>query len=674
MRLLRLAGLPWVLVLACDDTGTTLLPPPPPPIADGLPAGCSPLRTAGGECLMPFPNAIDLRPDPTTATGYRVALDASTLPVVQVKNAPLDPTRWNMADGFSPAGSMLVYFPDRVDAASLVPQDDIAASTSPGAATVLVDMTTGQLVAHFSGVDENVRPSDRQAVIITPAARLSPNRRYAVAVTTAARTLDGGTPSSPPLFQPMLAGLAPQDARSQAELARMPAIVAALGAAGVPQERLVVAWDFVTGSDEALTSHVLSMRDQALGVVGPNGGDYTVASVEKDIDATTARLVQGTFTVPQFIDNADESKPDAELTFDASGAPQLVGSYQAPFTIVVPAVAATRGPLPIVVYGHGLFGDGATELGGAAGSYVQDFANLAGVVVVATDWIGLSSHENPLQQGNSGAMVDALLDFTDLPWVTDRLQQALVNTMVLERTMKSRIANDPALAIDGRPAADPTRVYYYGISLGGIMGMAFMGYDPDVAQGVLGCGGGFWSALFQRSSDWAPVGALVPASYPDKLDQSLLLQLAQMQFDYADPATVAPHVLQAPLAGVPKKQILLQMGLYDAEVSNVTTEMIARTAGLTLLSPAVTAPFGLPATPGPLASALTTWNVNGSPRPSDTNQTPTQDNIVHEAIRRIPQVEQQIETFWATGEVVDTCGGSPCVEPVPAGTPQPTSL
>jgi hypothetical protein len=125
---------------------------------------------------------------------------------------------------------------------------------------------------------------------------------------------------------------------------------------------------------------------------------------------------------------------------------------------------------------------------------------------------------------------------------------------------------------------------------------------------------------------------------------------------------------------VPPKQLVMQMGLDDAQVPNIATEMIARTSGIALLSPAVTDVYGMSAQPGPLSSALTTWDIHGTPVPPDTNLTPADDNQVHEAIRRIPQAEQQIETFYATGQVVDTCGGRPCVEPVPPSTPEAGGL
>jgi hypothetical protein len=670
--LLLLAGL--AAAVACDTAGSSLVPS----LDDGLPASCSPLRVAGA-CMMPWPNAIYLKADSTTATGYRVSLPGEALPTVALTGAQLDPTRWNMADGFSPAGPAITYFAERIDPASLVPQTDIAASLQPGAATALVDMASNTLVAHFSGVDENVvKDDDRQALLITPAQRLLPGHRYAVAITSAVRTVDGGSPTPPPLFQSLASGHGPTDALSQAQIARLPDVLSALSVAGVPASTVVVAWDFVTASDESITGHVLSMRDRGLAAVGPSGAGYTVTSHDENMDSEVLRRIRGTFTVPQFIDQTDETNPEAELTFDATGTPQLLGTYQAPFTIIVPAVAATKAPLPIVIYGHGLFGNGESELGDAAGSYVQDFANLEGYVVVATDWIGLSSHENPVSQNTNQAVALALTDFTKFPWITDRLQQALVNAMVLVRTMTGAIVNDPLMTVTGKaggaPVADPTRITYYGISLGGIMGLSFMGYDPDVTRGVLGCGGGFWATLFERSTNWKEAKVIIPASYPDSLDQQLLLALAQMQFDYSDPATVAPYVLASPLPGVPKKQLVMQMGIGDAQVANITTEMIARTSGIDMLAPAATQAFGMTPKPGPLASALTTWDVQSKPVPPDTNQTPPDDNQVHQAIRRIPQAEEQTRVFYETGQVVDTCGGQPCVVPVPPTTPEAGAL
>jgi hypothetical protein len=408
--------------------------------------------------MMPWPNAIYLKNDATTATGFRLALPPETLPARGTDGAAFDPTRWNTADGFSPATPILYYFAEPIDPASLVPETNIAASVAPGAATVIVDMETNQLVAHFSGVDENVvRDGDRQALLIQPAQRLSPKHRYAVAITHAIKTTTGAEPTPPPLFDAIADGHPPADALSQAEAARMPDILASLAAAGVKRGDLIVAWDFVTGSDEAITRDVLSMRDQALATAGPTGIGYTITSVEPNFDNATMTRIRGTFTAPAFLDNEDESKPEASLAFDASGAPVMNGTYEAPFTILVPAIAATKSPLPILLVGHGLFNTGEIELGDATGSDIQDLANQNGYVVVATDWIGLSAHENPLSAGSNDGIEEMLSDFSHVPWVTDRLQQALVTTMVLVRTMTGKIAADPALGGHARSTTTATR-------------------------------------------------------------------------------------------------------------------------------------------------------------------------------------------------------------------------
>src|SRR5690348_12669105 len=130
------------LAVACGGSNLA----PPTAVGDSLPASCSPLRVAGA-CMMPWPNAIYLKPDASTKTGFRLNLAAETLPAVATNGEAFDPTRWNEADGFSPAGPMLMYFAEPIDPASLVPETNIAGSLARGAATVIVDMESNARVA-----------------------------------------------------------------------------------------------------------------------------------------------------------------------------------------------------------------------------------------------------------------------------------------------------------------------------------------------------------------------------------------------------------------------------------------------------------------------------------------------------------------------------------------------
>ncbi len=643
-----------VALAACSSQPTTN---PPATLNDGLPASCSPLRIAG-DCAMPFPNAIDLAVDSMTKTGYRVALVKETLPVIGFSNEGLDPAPYNAADGFSPATTILYHFAERIDPESLVPPSAIDRSIAPSSATVIVDMTTNTLVAHFSEVDALAPETEgvRQALMMRPVKRLLPGHRYGVAITNAARTVDGKTPAPPPQFAPIADGKPPSDDRAKKQAARMPDILKSLAAAGVERARLLVAWDFITGSDEYLTSHLLSMRDQALAQVGPDGIGFTITGVQENPNANTLRLIRGTFTVPHFLTNTDPKKKPADLVLDASGKPAVQGTYEAPFTMLIPKIATTK-KLPLMLFGHGLLGAGDDVSG--AGSFV----NTLGYIIFATDWIGLSHTEDPLKSDGSGAIGDALANFNHLGWVTDRLHQSLVNAMVLARTVRGKMASDPVMTdtgqIGGVPVADTTQLVYYGISLGGIMGNAFMGYDPDITRGVLGVPGGAWSLMIQRSSQWPKFKLLLGGSYPDYLDVELLLALAQMRFDFVDPITTAPHTILDPLPGSPKKQILIHLAVGDSQVPNLSTDLIARTEGIPLLGPSARPAWGLAETMAPQPSGMVAWDIHPMPLPGDTNLTPIVDNGAHGKIHSLPKLQAQLDHFLRQGEVIWTCNG-PC--------------
>jgi hypothetical protein len=641
-----------VVAVACGSTKETpTSPAPAATLDDSLPASCSPLRTKGA-CMLPWPNAIYLKEDPSTKTGFRLDIPMETLPVVGHSGKGLDPARYNFADGFSPATPMLVYFPEHIDPASLVRPDQAQASLENGSATVIVDMETKQRVAHFSEVDLTAaQDEDRRAVMIRPMQRLLPKHRYAVAVTRSVKTIKGELPTAPPLFAAIADGQPPEGALAKKQAARMPDILSSLKSVGVAREDLVVAWDFVTGSDEQITSHVIAMRDKAFEQIGPDGLGYTITSSQDDPSNDAARRIKGTFTVPRFLTHGDSTKADAYFVLDAQGMPTLQGTYEVPFTAIIPKAAKNKA-LPLMLLGHGLLGTGEGMVNG-----MQGFAQRSGYVIFGTDWTGLSRAEDPVG-GTNGAAGEALTDFNRLPYVTDRLQQGLINAMVLVRTMRGKIAKDAQMQIDGHAAADTSKVQYLGISLGGIMGGSFMGYGPDVTEGVLGVPGGIWSTMFQRSSNWPRFKLLIGGAYSDYVDQQLLLAIAQMQFDYSDPISVAPHWLQDPLPGVPVKRIVMLEATNDSQVPNIATEAVARTAGLPLVGDSPKELFAIAKAGAAAPSGISLWETKLQPYPPLTNATPEKDNGAHNAVFQIGKLWQQVDHFLKAGEMKAVCEGA----------------
>jgi hypothetical protein len=612
-------------------------------------AECNPLGFPE-VCMQPFPSAY------YQAADGQLALPAAAMPVSTGRTSngsepvPLNPAAWNRLDGFSPGGALSVYFPQRIDPATLVSHTDLAASLAATGSTALVDMTSGQRVLHFAEVDVTAREGRSQSLIIRPMVRLIPGHRYAVAITSAVRAVGGGALTVPPGFAAILAGDTARDPRLARVAPRYTDIFAALERAGVPRSSLTLAWDYTTATDRWLTAPVLGMRDAAMTMVGERGLGFTVTQVEEDFNVNILRRITGTIRVPSFIEGADDN---ARLSRGADGAPRFVRVVDVPFVAMVPRSAMTRGPLPLIQFGHGLLGSAVGELGGAmdTGNYVQHFINEQGFVVIATNWTGLSFPDVT-------TAIHALSDFNYLPAISDQLQQSLVNAMVLYRTGRAQFGEHAAFQVNGRAAFDPARAYYFGISLGGIMGTAFMGYSPDCRRGVLNVPGANWGLLLQRSSNFA-LYSLAFNDYENPAEQQVLFNLAQSLFDPADPLNVAPHLLADRLPGVPEKSLLFQEAVNDASVNNLSTELLARAANVPLLVPAPRMPYGLSTTMGPAPSALTIWDEHPTPAPSGTNQ-PASSNPTHGTARAIPALVRQIATFLTPdGQVTQTCDG-PC--------------
>ena len=649
-RGLLVSGL--VSLLGAPGCGSSAEPETVRAPEDGLPASCNPLRTEGA-CLYPFPSAVFLAEDSSTSTGYKVQLTKEAMPK-STGGKLYDPARLNLLDGFSPSAEILAYFSERIDPATLPPIADPGKSLMPGSGTVVVDMETGKRVAHFSEVDAQAqRDEDRQALIIRPIARLASGRRYAVAVTSATRAVGGAALNAPPGFAAIADGVA-KDGLAGKQAARMPAIFAALEKAEVLRTDVVLAWDFVTGSDERLTRTMRSMRDETLKTLGGSGLGYTIKSVEPNFSEHALMRVRGTFTVPKYISQTDVSVVAATLTFDADGKPVASGTYEAPFTLIVPR-SVKDGPAGLLLFGHGFLGSGESELGDAQGSVLQTFADEKRFALVATDWSGLSRYEG-LDAAGSGAAAEAVNDVNGIPWISDRLQQSLVNAMTLARTSRGGIAKDPVLAVDGKALIDASRIDYFGISLGGVLGSSLMGWSPDLDRGVLNVGAAGWSTLFQRSQNWGLFKLIIDGAYPDKLDQQIVLELLQAYLDTTEGMSVAPHVLADPLPGAQPKQILLQMGVNDLLVPNIATEGLARSLKLPVLADSNIPIYGVEAKAGPLASALTVWDLHEQAPPlGNVPASVASPNKVHSELRALGAVQSQIDVFLRSGEVRSFC-------------------
>lgn len=608
-------------------------------------------------CLLPYPSSYFLADDPTTVTGKRVAFPRDAMPTNRV-GVHIDPKEHNTFDGFSPGPILLAAFPQGVDLiASDVPTiENMPRGAEEDSPTVLIDAESGVRIPHFAELDLQAASPSRQAFMIRPGYRLEEGHRYLVAIR--GLVAPDGAPIEPSrAFRILRDG---DETPVRAIEDRRPAmedIFTRLAAAGVERAGLQLAWDFTVASSESLTGRLVSARDQAIAANGPGAPPFVVTSVEENPDEHIFRRVRGTYTVPLFMDKAT---PPARYNLGPDGMPVQNGTTTAPFVVNIPRSAVADGvahPSRPCVYGHGLFGTGEETNAG----HLRAFSNSANIMFGGTAWIGMADEDVRWVT----RMVSDLSGFAIIP---DRLQQAMLNFMFLGRLFKfeNGFVSHPAFQLDGEPLIDRSELYYYGISQGGIQGGTFLAISPDVARGVLGVGAINYSFLLQRSIDFTPFQIVLNVNYFDDVERALLYPILQQLWDRAEPNGYATRIIDNPLPGTPAKKVLMQIGVNDSQVSYQAAEIQARSMGLPTTAPSSTPAFGIPELEAPFdGSAYIPYDVNGMDNPL-TNHAPVIENGVHEAVRRLPAAQQQIDAFLRPdGRIENFCPGACAFENVP---------
>jgi len=625
------------------------------------PAGCDPLDPRA--CLLPYPDDFYTVADHTTSTGRRVAFPPAGMP----KNASgvaIDPTEWNRNDGFSPNSTLLTYVPDladtRPDGRPVLPSwTDLAASLAPDSPVVLVDTITGRRIPLWAELDHQAQSSLERLLTIHPAVALGEGHHFVVALRGLVDK-DGKVIPPGPVFLAYRDRLDTRIPTIEARRPAMEATFAALAAAGVPRNDLLLAWDFTTSSERGLAARMLHIRDVALAQLGDRSPAFTVTSVKENPTKLVARQVAGTFTVPNFL--TGDGGPGQRFNLGRDGLPEQNGELQAPFLCDIPEVTLTGtvGLARIAEYGHGLLGSEREITANSIKQLAQDH----NIVFCATRGAGLS-------EDDVGNVVASLQDVSNFPSIPDRLQQGVLDQIFLGRLMKTGLASLPAFQADGRPVIDTAHLFFDGNSQGGIEGGMLAAVSPDIERAVLGVPGMNYGLLLPRSVDFDEYrGVFVPA-YPDDLERTLMLGLLQMLWDRGEAGGYIQHLTANPYPKTPAKIVLLHVALGDFQVSPLAAEVEARTIGAEVHTPVaakghlreVQPMWGIvPITSYPYnGSAIVLWD-SGTPDIPIANVPPKDGRDPHGDPRADPTAQQQISDFLrAGGGVYDLCTGQPCV-------------
>lgn len=639
-----------VLALGCDS--------PPPPAIDGgtdagaleVPEGCNALSVAGS-CLLPFPSDQFLVDDPTLPSGHRVELTPATFFEIRGM-APFDFFAERAIDGWSPATPILAYFPVALDPEPLVRWDEDVGATERGEGpTVLVDAATGARVPHFAELDATAEDPTQRVLVIRPLVRLAPETRYVVGVRGLVDTAGAPAPT-PEGFR----RLRERD-RDPAGPARYDAeIFPVLEGAGFARSELQLAWDFTTASEERLTGDMLAARQIAIDALAVAPAVRVTDVLEGDelpeaLRATIARQVELEIDAPRIV--TSEVAGEAYLLRDAAGAVRTEGTVTFPATVLVPRSVAERAPgtapARLLQYGHGFFGSRREMTTG----YLDRFADDHGIVAMGADWWGMMADDRDAVATDLAAgRIAEVLSFIE------RTHQGMVNFIVLAGAAGA-ISELPELRdAGGEPFFDAGEVFFWGNSQGHILGGVYTGISPHVTHSVLGVGGASFSLIMFRSRAFLALRALIQLHVEGPVAEQTFCALLQHWLDRIDPLHYARFVIDEPLAGAGPKQVLLHSGPGDEAVTSLAAELHARTLGIPMLVPSPFTPPLLETAMAPVPSALVELDYGIEIVP--TAEPPHGANPIHEAIRRNPRVQAQVDAFLhADGVVTQTCDG-PC--------------
>jgi hypothetical protein len=651
-------------------------------------ADCQPY--SGRPCLFPFPDNRLTRRDRSSHTGLRLALPQRAMPV-NIKGQRIAVGPYDRNDGFSPGSAIVVHIPGldnaramaRTGAVGLANMAQAFATRQP---IVVIDEATGKRQLIWSELDANATRAASTDLLIHPGKDFLDGQTYIVALRDL-RTASGRLIAAPGWFALLRdGGKLPASERSQRS--RYARIFGILKRAGIGRSSLYETWDFTVASQQSLTGRMLAIRNSAFaqlgdtnladGVVQGNAPSYEISSVTTLPPAAgvtgTMTSVQGTFQVPCYLVVCG---PSATAGFHYSSnkldavPTQIPGNVAtAPFECIIPSSASPLTPARISLYGHGLLGSHSE----VEATNVQDMASEHNMVFCATDWWGLA-------QGDEGNDALALANLNLFPPVVDRLQQGVLNTLFLGRLMRNPkgFASNPAFQTLGQPVIDTSNLYYDGNSQGGIMGGMLTAVAPDFRRAVLGVTGmDYANVLVERSTDFAPFGAILYPAYHDQSLNPLILDLMQQVWDRGDPDGYAQFMTDDPLPDTPSHTVLMQIAYGDFQVSMYAGALEARTIGASAYQPALDLStnrsrdrnlfYGLPRIKQfPFGgSAVEVWdsgpgNVQPPPLANLAPVAGANDNDPHETVRDSPLAREQKSDFLEpNGAVVDVCGGQPC--------------
>ena len=272
-------------------------------------------------------------------------------------------------------------------------------------------------------------------------------------------------------------------------------------------------------------------------------------------------------------------------------------SYSLPLAVWLPP-AATPGPYPVALCGHGL-GGSKTQC-----QFMAELGAPHGLAVLAVD--AQQHGEHPLRTADDDLdQIMALFGFTLTPpsldalVLRDNFRSSAWDKLQVVRAVEQGMDLDG----DGVVDLDGTRIQYAGASLGGIMGPELMAWSPAVQAGALVVPGGGFMRIVLDSDTFGVIAAVMTPPEWDEDDLTRATPLVSTLTDAGDPLVHAAALTRR-RASAEQADVVLLLAHADTIVPNSSTAALAQAFAVDGVGAEHLAIPGVAFGPGPLAGNL----------------------------------------------------------------------
>lgn len=362
---------------------------------------------------------------------------------------------------------------------------------------------------------------------------------------------------------------------------------------------------------------------------------------QRDAGKNPYTWYDGVFDAPNFQSGSlpYNTVGDGDILLGVDGLPIVQRTEALRFSFTIPAGRAMppRG-WPVAIYAHGT--------GGNFHSFVADETAKA----LAEEGIAGISIDQVLHPPRS--MGNPETDFFNFqnPYAArnNPIQGAADDFSVV------RLVETFAMREDDRVIRfDPTKIYFFGHSQGGLTGPPFVAYEPAVKGAVLsGAGGTLYNALLNKTEP-VDITALIAGVIIDSpLDQwNPVLAILQMWVERSDSVNYGPLLVRDPPPGLAARPIFQTMGFVDHFTPLTTIEALAVSIGGDHVGPTIEPIEGLALRGRTELTAPVSGNLGGTTAVIIQYQATSSDGhfVVFDVAQARRQSTQFLSTLAATG-------------------------